>query len=169
MGTDGSMKVMIAYDGSEDSRRAVKYAGRFLNRADRGVDAVVVTAWESTVHQAARVSAMSGVLGPGSNEPTYLGVEDALHAEAAQTNRTGVDLAREVGMTTRGQLVEITSTVWAAIVAAADTENADVIVTGSRGATGLKALLHSSTSEGVLKHCRRPVLIVPSGCADIVE
>ncbi|GAA4397493.1 universal stress protein [Tsukamurella soli] len=160
---------MIAYDGSEDSRRAVKYAGKFLNRADDTVQAVVVTAWESTIHQASRVSAMSGVMSPGGAEPDYHVVEDAQHAAALKTNRGGVELARAVGLTTTGELVEVASTVWAALVAAAETANADVIVTGSRGETGLKALLHSSTSEHVLKHCKRPVLIVPSGCTDIVE
>ncbi len=164
-----SMVVMVAYDGSEDSRRAVKYAGKFLNRSDKHVRALVVTAWESTIHQAARVSAMSGVLSPGGTEPDYVPLEDALHNAAAQTNRGGVELAQSVGLDADGRLVEIASTIWAALVAAANAENADVIVTGSRGETGLKALIHSSTSEHVLRHCKRPVLIVPSGCADIVD
>ena len=169
MTTPPVLTVMIAYDASEDSQRAVKYAARFFQHAATRVDAVVVTAWESGLHQAARVSAMSGVLGPGSPDPTFLGPEDAGHAEAIRVNRTGVDLAVAAGLTARGTQVSVDSSIWAALVAAADSLNADVIVTGSRGETGLKALLHSSISEHIMRHCRRPVMIVPSGCAELVD
>ena len=48
--------------------------------------------------------------------------------------------------------------------AAADALKVDLLVTGTRGSTGLKALLRSSVAERVLKHCQRPVFIVPSRC-----
>ena len=78
-------------------------------------------------------------------------------------------LAVAAGLTARGTQVSVDSSIWAALVAAADSLNADVIVTGSRGETGLKALLHSSISEHIMRHCRRPVMIVPSGCAELVD
>jgi nucleotide-binding universal stress UspA family protein len=163
------MTVMVAYDGSTDSRRAVKYAGRFFPHAAPRVNTVVVTAWESNLHQAARVSAMSGVVGPTRADSRFLSAEDTHHAEAQRVNAEGIELARAAGLTAEGRLVAIESTVWAALVAAAEELSADVIVTGSRGATGLKALLHSSVSEHIMRHCRRPVMIVPSGCAELVD
>lgn len=169
MTTPPVLTVMLAYDGSADSRRAAKYAGRFFQHSASHVEAVVATAWESTLHQAARVSAMSGVLGPGSPDPSFLGAEDAQHTEAVRINDEGVALTRAAGLTASGRLVDIDSSVWAALVSAADTVNADVIVTGSRGETGLRALLHSSVSEHIMRHCRRPVMIVPSGCAELVD
>ncbi len=49
--------MLIAYDGSDNAKRAVDYAGgRFLS-ANR---AVLVTAWEPMVRQAARMSGLSG-------------------------------------------------------------------------------------------------------------
>jgi nucleotide-binding universal stress UspA family protein len=42
----------------------------------------------------------------------------------------------------------------------ADEHDAAVVIVGSRGLSGLKARLLGSTSESILHHCRRPVLIV---------
>jgi len=39
----------------------------------------------------------------------------------------------------------------------------DIIVTGTRGTTGLRSLLQSSVADHVLRHSHRPVLIVPPG------
>ena len=44
--------MLIAYDGSENAKRAIEYAGRFLT-AER---AILLTAWEPMVRQAARMS-----------------------------------------------------------------------------------------------------------------
>ncbi|NKW35234.1 universal stress protein, partial [Rhodococcus hoagii] len=52
--------MLIAYDGSDNAKRAIQHAGRFL-AANR---AVVVTAWEPMVRQAARMSGLSGVMQP---------------------------------------------------------------------------------------------------------
>jgi nucleotide-binding universal stress UspA family protein len=46
---------------------------------------------------------------------------------------------------------------------AADSLGADLIVTGTRGTTGLRSLLQSSVADHVLRHGHRPVLIVPPG------
>ena len=39
--------------------------------------------------------------------------------------------------------------------------DAGIIVSGTRGNSGLRGLLSSSTADAVLKHAGRPVLIVP--------
>ncbi|KXO99629.1 universal stress protein [Tsukamurella pseudospumae] len=161
-----SVKVLIAYDGSESSQRAVKYASKVLAQG-RDAEAIVVTAWESTIHQAARLSAMSGVAGAGAAETALTRESDIVHDEARKTNQEGVDLAAASGFAARGELVEVSTTVWAALIAASDTDDVDVIVSGSRGISGIKALWHSSVSEHVLRGCQRPVMIVPSGCADL--
>ncbi len=160
------VKVLIAYDGSESSQRAVKYASKVLARG-RDAEAIVVTAWESTIHQAARLSAMSGVAGAGAAETALTRESDVVHAEAKKTNQQGVDLAAAAGFTAHGELIEVSTTVWTALIAASDTFDVDVIVSGSRGISGIKALWHSSVSEHVLRGCKRPVMIVPSGCAEL--
>jgi nucleotide-binding universal stress UspA family protein len=157
MSTQPAHLVLIAYDGSENAKRAIEYAGRYLS-ADR---AVVLTAWEPLARQAARMSGLSGVLQPGWLPDAV--EEDIAHSDAKSINAEGLDLARDAGLLAEGRCVETVTTVWAAIVDVAEELGADVIVTGTRGTTGVKALLQSSVAEHVLRHCHRPVLIVPPG------
>ena len=57
--------------------------------------------------------------------------------------------------------VEADTTVWSAICEAAQELGPDVIVTGSRGASGWKSLWQSSTTSGVLHNAGIPVFVVP--------
>ena len=49
-----------------------------------------------------------------------------------------------------------------AILDVADELDAEAIVLGSRGLTGVKSLLLGSVSHAVLQHADRPVMVVPS-------
>lgn len=149
--------ILIAYDGSENSKRAVQYAGRFLELCR----AVVVTAWEPMVRQAARMSGLSGVMQPEwvPDEDR----EDIALTDAKVTNDEGLALANSLGLQAEGRTVEVVNAVWAAIVEAADELDVDIIVAGTRGTTGLRSLLQSSVADHVLRHSHRPVLIVPPG------
>ncbi|MFI5778189.1 universal stress protein [Nocardia sp. NPDC051570] len=147
--------VLIAYDGSENAKRAVEYAGRFLT----ATKAVVLTAWEPMVRQAARVSGLSGVM-----QPEWIAddeIEDIAYVDAKHINAEGVRLAKLAGLNAEARTAECTSAIWNAIVDVADELDVDIIVAGTRGATGIRALLHSSVAEAVLKHCHRPILLVP--------
>lgn len=149
--------MLIAYDGSENAKRAVEYAGRFLSAPK----AVILTAWEPMVRQAARLSGLSGVM-----QPEWLPdeeIEDVAYIDAKQTNTEGVRLAKLAGLNAEPRTAECTSTIWNAIVDVADELNVDIIVAGTRGSTGIRALMHSSVAEAVLKHCHRPILLVPPG------
>ncbi|MEU1208964.1 universal stress protein [Nocardia sp. NPDC005825] len=149
--------MLIAYDGSENARRAVEYAGRFL-AANR---AVVLTAWEPMVRQAARLSGLSGVMQP--EWMTDDEIEDIALVDARNINAEGVRLAKLAGLNAEARTVECSTTIWTAIVETADELDVDIIVAGTRGATGIRALMHSSVADAVLKHCHRPVLMVPPG------
>lgn len=61
----------------------------------------------------------------------------------------------------------VSGTVWRTTTTAADNINAGLIVTGTRGNTGLRSLMQSSVADRVLRHGRRPVLIV--SCRDPPE
>ncbi|MCW4355830.1 universal stress protein [Hoyosella sp. YIM 151337] len=147
--------ILIAYDGSENAQRAIRYAGHFLS-AGR---AIVVTAWEPLARQAARISGLSGVMQPGWVPDIQQ--EDAALTDAKAINDEGIRLAEAAGLQADGRCIETETTVWAAIVDAAEELDATIIVTGTRGSTGIRALLHSSVADQVLRHCHRPVLIVP--------
>ncbi|WP_238423145.1 universal stress protein [Gordonia sp. 'Campus'] len=157
---DAAQTLMIAYDGSPNADRAIRYAGQFL----RARSAVVVTAWQPGGMTPARMSTLAGGMQPFIDTQLDAGVDRALEEEASAVNGRGVELATDCGLAARGLLVEVESTVWGALVAAAEALDVDLLVTGTRGASGLKALLRSSVAERVLKHCHRPVFIVPAKC-----
>ena len=106
--------MLIAYDGSDNAKRAMECAGRFL-AANR---AVLVTAWEPMVRQAARMSGLSGVMQPEwvPDEET----EDIAFSDAKVINEEGVQLAEAAGLDAEGACIECTSTIWTAIVETAD-------------------------------------------------
>lgn len=147
--------MVLAYDGSHTARRAVKYAGRFLT-ADR---AVVLTVWAP----AQRGPEPSAVDLDGPPDPLDTDDIDIAFADAQRTNTEGLRLARAVGLTAEPMCVAMEGTVWSTIIDAADSLDADLIVTGTRGTTGLRSLLQSSVADHVLRHGHRPVLIVPPG------
>lgn len=149
--------MLIAYDGSENAKRAISYAGRFLS-AER---AVVLTAWEPMVRQAARLSGLSGVMQPEWVPEDE--IEDIAYVDAKAVNSEGLHLAELAGLNAEARTEECTTTIWNAIVDCADELDVDIIVAGTRGSTGLRALLRSSVADAVLKHCHRPVLLVPPG------
>ncbi|WP_328389300.1 universal stress protein [Nocardia sp. NBC_00416] len=147
--------MLIAYDGSEHAKRAIEYAGRFLT-ANR---AVVLTAWEPMVRQAARISGISGMVQPEwvSDEE----MEDIAYTTAREINAEGVHLAGLAGLNAEARTQDYANSAWQAVVDVADELDVDIIVAGTRGATGLRALVHSSVADAVLKHCHRPVFLVP--------
>jgi nucleotide-binding universal stress UspA family protein len=72
----------------------------------------------------------------------------------------GVRIARDAGLIAEPLALEAAGPVWKTIVDIADREDAATIVMGSRGLSGLKAMLLGSVSSAVLHHADRPTLIV---------
>jgi len=150
--------VVIAYDGTPNARRAVQYAGSFLS-ASR---AVVLTVWAPMRSGSEQVSIdLDGP--PDPVDPETADEPDIAYADAHRTNAEGTDLARSAGLPAEALCLSVTSTVWRTIIDAADKLDADLIVTGTRGTTGVRSLLQSSVADRVLRHGGRPVLIVPPG------
>lgn len=157
-GTPSTDTALIAYDGSEEARNAIVYAGRFLS-AER---VVILTAWEPLQRQAARAAGMSGMMQHDwSQEADETIHEDPSYTEAVAVCKEGVEIAQQNGFAPEPFLVESGTAVWSAIVEAADQLNVDVIVTGTRALSGWKSLLQSSVSDSIIKNSGRPVLIVP--------
>jgi nucleotide-binding universal stress UspA family protein len=147
--------MVIAFDGTHNARRAVRYAGRFLT-ADR---AVVLTVWSPAQRGPEPVS----VDLDGPPDPADTHDVDMAFADAQRINAEGLRLARAAGLAAEPLCVAAAGTVWSTIIDAADSLGADLIVTGTRGTTGVRSLLQSSVADHVLRHGHRPVLIVPPG------
>jgi nucleotide-binding universal stress UspA family protein len=138
--------IVLCYDGSADAQEAIEFVGD--NLAGRRV--VVVTAWEPYP------SFITGY--PGwpvtSDEP----IKDT----ATRLATEGCERARACRLEASPRVQEADDGVARAILAAADDEDADLIVLGSRGLTGLQRLLLGSVAHAVGQHAHRPVAIVPS-------
>ncbi|MFI6296436.1 universal stress protein [Nonomuraea sp. NPDC050790] len=147
------MTILIAYDGSDDAKEAISFAGRLL----KSENAVVLTVWERLAMSAARAS-VGMVMAPEFSAAEDQAVGDAMRKLAEQ----GAELARQAGFqaTARCELDGVA--VWSTIVDVADELDAALIVTGTRGLGGVKSLLLGSTSDRVLHHASRPVLVVPA-------
>jgi nucleotide-binding universal stress UspA family protein len=140
--------VLICYDDSESSRRAIKVAAAVLGPRRAVVLDVgpVLTGAESL---ALTTSALPG----GA-------FEELNRAGATDQARAGAVRAREAGFDAQ-PLAELGAPTWEAIVDRADELDALVIVMGSRGLSGAKELVEGSVSHQVAEHSGRPVLIVP--------
>jgi nucleotide-binding universal stress UspA family protein len=128
-------RIVVGVDGSENAGRAVAWAAALA----AAIDAEVVA-----------VHAM-GLLehGPGRTR-------EALEAELCGTWCTPLV---DAGVRHRAELRDGTPV--NALLAAADEDDADLVVVGSRGLGGFPELLLGSTSTQVAQQARRPVVIVP--------
>ena len=159
VGTLGSFEgdtVLIAFDGSDEARGAIEYAGRFLSTRN----IYILTVWEPIHRQAARTAGMSGMMQHDWSSVTD-DTEDPAYSDAVAICREGVSLAEAQGFTTEPFLVESATAIWSAIVDAARELDVSIIVAGSRALSGWRSLLQSSVSDSLVKHAGRPVLIVP--------
>jgi nucleotide-binding universal stress UspA family protein len=140
--------ILICYDGSEGARRSIPAARDVLGprRAVVLDVAPVLTAAESYAVMASAIGAAE--------------FEGLNAAEALQRATEGADLARAAGFAVepRSELAALTRE---GILNVADEVNADVIVIGSRGLTGVRERVEGSVSHQLAEHSGRPVLVVP--------
>lgn len=147
-----SRPVLIAYDGSDQAKRAIGEAGRVLGP---GRPAVVLT-----VREPVESFAFAGLGGATTLDPaTVSAMQDSAHNEAIAVAEDGAALAREAGFDAEPR-VEVGPSPWQEIVSVADALDADVIAIGSRGRTGLPKVLLGSVASAVAQHSGRSVLIV---------
>jgi nucleotide-binding universal stress UspA family protein len=145
--------LLVAYDGSEGAKAAIDAAARL----GPGRPAIVLCVWESVAG-----AAPAGLLAiPGS---VMTGGAKALDAEYAKEARSlaeeGAERLRELGVEASASVEQSHRNVWQTIVDQAESDDAAMVVVGSRGRSGVKTALLGSVSNGVVHHCARPVLVV---------
>ena len=150
--------VLIAYDGSEVSRAAVRHAAELF----AGRPAVLATVWEPGL--AAVQGAMPGMgmgMGTGSPDPTTIEEVDRLAREHASTVAAdGAEFARSLGLVAEPQAVPDEVDVADTLIDIARERGAAVVVAGSHGISGLRKRLLGSVSRKLLEHADRPVLVI---------
>jgi nucleotide-binding universal stress UspA family protein len=145
----GTGPILICYDRSDGARRAVEVAGALFS----GRTAVVLHVWSP-------ISVAAAAYGGFTALPDF--DEAALAKAARELAEEGAGLARAAGLDASAAVVEGTyEGTWHAIVDAALSEGASLIVIGARGLSTFKSFVLGSVSHGVAQHARTPVLIVP--------
>src|SRR4051812_42392806 len=155
--TSHDAPLLIAYDGSDAARRAVREAAQLFGSRE----ALVVTVWEpGLAYESSMPTAGLGLPpGPGDVEGAREGGEE-LHERARRAAQDGAALAQSEGLRAKGLAVADEVHVADAIVGVARKRHAAAIVVGSRGLKGLRARLEGSTSNAVLRDAPCPVLVV---------
>ena len=144
------MTILIAYDGSADSRAAIEFAAKHLAAGP----AVVVTVWEPLLVQLRKYPLAAGAISPETG--------DELRAEAERYAKEGAELAIASGLPeVTYRAVADNESIWKTIVDVADELDASLIVTGSRGLAGVRSVLLGSVSKHVVHHPGRPKLNAP--------
>lgn len=155
--TAADAPVLIAYDGSDTARQAVREAGKLFGSRQ----VLVVTVWEPGLAYEAEIP-MPDLGTPavpidieGARE-----LEEELHQRAVRTAQAGAGLAQSVGLEAKGLAVADKVNVADTVVGLARRRGAAAIVVGSRGLKGLRARLEGSTSNAILRHAPCPVVVV---------
>jgi nucleotide-binding universal stress UspA family protein len=146
------MSILICYDGSPDSQGAIDTAGELFG----GRPATVLTIWEGFTEVLTRTGA-----GLAAAPLDFEEIDDANEARAEELAQEGADRARAAGLDAQPLTVGSRATIWETILRQADRTNADAIMLGTRGLTGVRSMLVGSVSHAVLQHSDRPVIIVP--------
>ena len=135
--------ILVGVDGSEPSLRAVEKAAELARSLNAHL--VVVTAFDPI--------------------PPYLGSPYLEEAMAKQTEKAEEILAKareRIGDFPEGQLETeaIEGSAAEVILDAAEVHKADLIVLGTRGISGIAALLLGSEALKVASHAKCPVMLV---------
>jgi nucleotide-binding universal stress UspA family protein len=137
-------KILIAVDSSEYSITAAK----------KGLDlAHQLNAAVALVYVIDKSKAMGNVDAGISPEEALIVLKK--EAESTLDHLTSYNGANVVKLMPEGDPVQD-------IIKTAETWQADLIVTGTHGRTGLSHLFLGSVSEDIMRHSRIPVMVVPS-------
>jgi nucleotide-binding universal stress UspA family protein len=138
--------VVLAYDGSDSAAHAIVAAGELLGARK----AVVVTIFSPITSHAPLAGGV----------PVYLPeIEENLEKEARAVAERGTQIARDAGFDAEPRSTSAAPP-WRGVIAIADDLDAAAIVVGARGLSGFKSALLGSTSNGVVHHTQRPVVVL---------
>jgi nucleotide-binding universal stress UspA family protein len=136
-------RIVVGTDGSPESVAAIRWA--LDEAALRGADVEVVHAYADPP-LAAYPTIVVPVIAPEELEAAALQVADGAVAAAGGPGEVAVTTTAEVG--------------GAAGVLVAHAQDADLVVTGSRGRGGFRGLLLGSVSQQVASHASCPTVVV---------
>jgi nucleotide-binding universal stress UspA family protein len=144
--------LLLCYDGSEDAKHALRRAGALFS----GSKALVLTVWQSAISWAS-----VGWAGEAAGMVDFVAIDRAASEEGTRLAEEGAQIAQDAGVEAEPVTVQSTGSVWERIIEVADHHDAAAIVMGSRGLSGVRAMLLGSVSNAVVHHAARPALVIP--------
>ncbi len=157
-----TQSVLIAYDGSELSKAALRHAAELLP----DLRAVVATVWEPELPEMSVIDPGGGAglggagLSFASDPEAVEQIDRAKHDRAEGVAREGAELARSLGLAAEPHAVPDEVDVADTLIDLAREQQASVVVVGSHGISGLRSRLLGGVSRKLIDHCDRPVLVV---------
>lgn len=147
------MSVLLCYDGSPSARNAIATAVNTL----RDAEVTLLHVWPRPVPFLSDSFSDAGI----QVDTTIANLNAQAVARAEQIVADGRRLAAELCLDVDTRLAPSTGRDWETILATADELDSDMIVVGAhpRGTPGPSL---DSTSEQVVEHSHRPVLVVPA-------
>jgi nucleotide-binding universal stress UspA family protein len=149
----GTGPIIVGYDGSPSSERAIDEAGALLTRHQ----ALVVVVWEAGLG-AALVDVPTIPPAP-IDMRVALEVDKTLYERAQRLARQGAQLAEKAGLGAEPLAVADSITVAETLVRLAKEKDAQAIVLGTDG-IGLTDVLLGGTTRSVIQHASCPVVVV---------
>jgi len=140
--------VVVGDDGSEGAARAVRYALEEARR--RGTALHVVRAW--SIMSTSR---------PADVPPGFAASLAEYEAAATAEEKARIEALLGADLDVPVEIHCVHSPAAQALIAAS--ENADVIVVGSRGLGGFRSLVLGSVAEQCIRHASGPVIVVREG------
>ncbi|WP_028067336.1 universal stress protein [Solirubrobacter soli] len=159
------MHLAIAYDGSESAAAAIDAAAKEFP----GARATVLTARAQTSVTAGMAGVAVSTLSPELVQRTLDEIDGAEADEAGRTAGEGVARARAGGLDATALTTRTNPPIWRALLSTTRDVGADVLVTGTRGRSGLARTLLGSTAARLLHHADLPLMIVPDGVAGALD
>ncbi len=147
-------KIIVAVDGSENSKRAGRVAVGLAEKYHAELIALHVVprlTYGFTPTSLARPAVLPTSYGLAYNE---------MRKEAQDYVDEVVSSAGPSGVSARGEVLEDKPSTVEAIIDYASKEKADLIVTGTKGKSGFTKLLVGSVSNGIVAHAHCAVLVV---------
>jgi nucleotide-binding universal stress UspA family protein len=150
--TDDAPTVLVCYDGSDRAAHAIAVTAKLFP----GASAHVLTVWEPIERIVARYAALGPYFGDGVGD-----ADAGLEADAASVAAAGAKIASEAGLNATPHTATLRTSVWEAVVEAADELDVDTIVTGTRGLHGVREVLSNTLTHALMQNSSRPVLGIP--------
>ena len=145
-------KILVSTDGSENAMRALDAAIQLAKAFS--AELFVVSVAPEIVPS---VYSPIGVATPALDYSQFL---EAAEKDAKRIVDQAVQSAKQGSVNAKGEAFRTLTSVAETIIEAADKENADLIVVGTRGLGGFKKLLLGSVSSAVVSHANCAVLVV---------